>query len=265
MDYRIKLDIFEGPLDLLLYLIQKNELDVHDIPITLITEQYLEYLNLMQIMNLDFAGEFLVMSSMLMRIKSKMLLPADETEPEVQDEEDPREELVQKLLEYMRFKQAATQLREKEELRSDMFGRYPQEIEVEAEDSPFLEISLFDLITAFSKVLKDMPKDVFHNVIQDEFTVAEKVSELQSHLNRHNKLSFSALFLKVKNKLEAITLFLALLELVRLKVVTFSQNRQFDEIEIVKASERESSPPSRISRQMGEGADSEQTSPDEEV
>ena len=138
MDYRIKLDIFEGPLDLLLYLIQKNELDVHDIPITLITEQYLEYLNLMQIMNLDFAGEFLVMSSMLMRIKSKMLLPADETEPEVQDEEDPREELVQKLLEYMRFKQAATQLREKEELRSDMFGRYPQEIEVEAEDFLFV-------------------------------------------------------------------------------------------------------------------------------
>lgn len=234
MNYKVKLEIFEGPLDLLLYLIQKDELDIHDIPITLVTEQYLEHLSIMQSLNLEVAGEFLVMASMLMRIKSKMLLPVEEKIEEIPEEEDPRDELVQKLLEYMRFKEAASQLREMEDLRSRAFTRQPQEIEVDTADSPFLEVSLFDLITAFSKVLKEMPRDVFHQVIKDEFTVAEKVEELSERLRRESRVKFSTIFHQAKNKLEAITIFLALLELVRLKEIATVQESRFGEIELTK-------------------------------
>jgi segregation and condensation protein A len=234
MDYKVKLEIFEGPLDLLLYLIQKNELEIHDIPISLVTEQYLEYMNLMNLLDLDLAGEFLVMASMLMRIKSKMLLPVDETVEPLADEVDPRDELVQKLLEYMKYKEAAKELRDMESIRSDSFTRFPQDIEIDADDSPFMEGSMFDLITAFSKVLQNMPKDIFHQIIKDEFTVAEKVHELTQMLSSQRSVYFSTLFQKAKNRLEAITTFLALLELVRLKEVVFVQSNAFDDIEISK-------------------------------
>lgn len=240
MTYKVRLQIFEGPLDLLLYLIQKNELDIHDIPITLVTEQYLQYLNLMQSLNLDVAGEFLVMASMLMRIKSKMLLPPDEAPPEAPaEEEDPRAELVQKLLEYMRYKDAAQELRKMETSRMDSFARTAPELEIDAADSPFLDGSLFDLITAFGKVLKLMPKEVFHQVIKDEFTVAEKVTEILGVLNGDGqRVRFTQLFRKAANRLEAITVFLALLELIRLKEVSFMQDRLFDDIQIIRTPNR---------------------------
>jgi len=234
MGYKIRLDIFEGPLDLLLYLIQKNELDIHDIPITLITEQYLEYLTLMQSMNLEVAGEFLVMASTLMRIKSKMLLPDPVKEEMIPEEGDPREELIRQLLEYKRFKEAASQLRDREQLRAQWFTRHPGEIELEAGDSPFVEVSIFDLITAFGKVLQDMPREVFHEVVKDEFTVAEKIHDLLHFMVRESKVRFRDLFRKAKNRLEAITIFLAVLELARLREIMFCQPEPFGEIEITR-------------------------------
>lgn len=240
MTYKVRLEIFEGPLDLLLYLIQKNELDIHDIPITLVTEQYLQYLGLMQSLNLDVAGEFLVMASMLMRIKSKMLLPPDEVPPDAPlEEQDPRAELVAKLLEYMRYKDAAQELRKMETSRMDSFARVAPELEIDAADSPFLDGSLFDLITAFGKVLQHMPKDVFHQVIKDEFTVAEKVQEILGFLGEDGqRVRFTQLFKKASNRLEAITVFLALLELIRIKEVRFEQDQNFDDIQIIRTPNR---------------------------
>lgn len=240
MTYKVRLEIFEGPLDLLLYLIQKNELDIHDIPITLVTEQYLQYLGIMQSLNLDVAGEFLVMASMLMRIKSKMLLPPDEVPADAPAEEvDPREELVQKLLEYMRYKDAAQELRKMEGFRMDSYTRTAPELEIDAADSPFLDGSLFDLITAFGKVLQHMPKEVFHQVIKDEFTVAEKVTEILNVLGTAGeRVRFTQLFKKAGNRLEAITVFLALLELIRLKEVSFMQDQLFEDIVIIRTPTR---------------------------
>ena len=237
MDYKVRLDIFEGPLDLLLYLIKKNELDIHDIPINTITEQYLEYLNLMQLLDLDIAGEFLVMAATLMHIKSRMLLPPEALPALEEEEMDPRAELVQRLVEYKRFKDAASNLQRMEGERSLSFTRYPAPVEIDGGDSPFLEASLFDLISAFSKVLKNMPKDVFHRVIKDEFTVAEKVHQIFHLLVESETLLFSSLFGKSRNRLEAITIFLAVLELIRLKEIRIVQNRLFDDIEIRRNTE----------------------------
>jgi segregation and condensation protein A len=229
---KIRLEIFEGPLDLLLYLIKKEELDIYDIPIARIVEQYMEYLNLMEMLNLDIAGEFLVMAATLLHIKSKMLLP-----PEAQEEAeelDPRAELVRRLLEYKAFKDAAESLREFEDRRSRLFGRFGVEPSMEAEDIPFFQATLFDLLGAFSKILKSLPQDNTHEVYKDEFTVAEKVHDIFHRLVKEPVIYFGALFKEARNKVEAITVFLALLELIRLKEVTISQEAHFGEIEICR-------------------------------
>ncbi len=231
MSYKVKLEVFEGPLDLLLYLIKKEELNIYDIPITRITEQYLEYLNLMELLDLDVAGEFLLMAATLMQIKSKMLLPPDTTDEEAQ-ELDPRAELVRRLLEYKAFKDAAGQLRNFEEKRSGIFSRFGVEPEIDGGDSPFFEGSLFDLISAFSKILKNLPKENFHQINKDEFTVAEKVHEIFHRLVKEPMIYFSDLFKQAKNKFEVITTFLAVLELIRLKEIATSQINHFGEIEI---------------------------------
>lgn len=237
MSYKVKLDVFEGPLDLLLYLIKEEELNIYDIPITRITEQYLEYLNLMQLLDLDVAGEFLVVAAELMHIKSKMLLPPDPEAPV--EEGDPRAELVRRLLEYKTFKEAAGQLRGMEEHRRGIFGRFGVQPEISGDDlpagrqgSPFLEVSIFDLMRALSKVLMDMPKQNFHEIVKDEFTVAEKVHDIFHRLVKEPMIYFSSLFKGAKNKIEAITTFLALLELIRLKEVLIAQHDHFSEIEI---------------------------------
>lgn len=235
MSYKVRLDIFEGPLDLLLYLIKEEELNIYDIPITRITGQYLEYLNMMELLDLDVAGEFLVMAATLMQIKSKMLLPPDpeNLEPE---EEDPRAELVRRLLEYKAFKEAAENLRGFEEKRSGIFPRFGvgaiHELSLRDGDPLSGEISIFKLMTAFSNVLKNLPKQKFHQVEKDEFTVADKVHEIFHRLVKEPVIRFSSLFQSAKNRLEAITVFLALLELIRLREVTVRQEGPFDEIEI---------------------------------
>ena len=243
MSYKIRLEVFEGPLDLLLYLIKKEELNIYNIPITTITKQYLEYLNLMEMLDLDIAGEFLVMAATLMQIKSKMLLPPDPDTVDLQ-EEDPRAELVRRLLEYKAFKDAAEKLQDFEEKRGLHFARFGIQREITEGDlpagrhgSPFLSVSLFDLITAFGNVLANLPAETYHQVVSDEFTVAEKIQNISERLLRYGKVYFSQLFKEAKNKFEAITIFLALLELIRLKEVCIAQVSHFEEIEISKNTE----------------------------
>ncbi len=235
MSYKIKLDIFEGPLDLLLYLIKKDHLNIYDIPIARVTEQYLSYLNLMQVMDLNIAGEFLVLAAELMKIKSKMLLPAEETAQE-EEQEDPREELVRRLLEYEKFKEIANTLREKETDQKDVFKRPKVEVdlpqEVPQKKEVYFEASIFDLISAFTQALKDVPKELFYEVIKDEFTVEEKVHSLLHFLLVTPSARVSELFSKAKNKLEVVVTFLAILELIRMKEIVAFQKDLFGEVEV---------------------------------
>jgi segregation and condensation protein A len=232
MSYKVKLDVFEGPLDLLLYLIKKNEIDIYDIPIATITEQYLEYLELMRMLDLNIAGEFLVIAATLIHIKSKMLLPPDEKELFPEEEEDPREELVRRLVEYKKFKEVAGILQDLEGQRKKMFTR---DIPFEAAPGEvFFEASLFDLITAFTRVLKDVPKDIFQEIIKDEFTVEQKVHDLLHRLVVTPAISLFELFKNSKNKTEIIATFLAVLELIRLKEIIVVQKQNFSDIEIIR-------------------------------
>jgi len=232
MSYKVKLEVFEGPLDLLLYLIKKSEIDIYDIPVATITEQYLEYLELMQMLDLNIAGEFLVMAATLIHIKSKMLLPPEEKEILPEEEEDPREELVRRLLEYKKFKEAAGLLQDLEGQRKKMFTRTAT-LEVDSGEK-FFEASLFDLITALTRVLKEVPKDVFQEIVKDEFTVEQKVHDLLHMLVGIPRLGLSGLFKKAKNKSEIIATFLAVLELIRLKEIIVVQQLSFSEIEVIR-------------------------------
>ncbi|NQU73159.1 MAG: segregation/condensation protein A [Candidatus Omnitrophica bacterium] len=229
---KVKLEVFEGPLDLLLYLIKKEEIDIYNIPIADITQQYLKYLDFMKMLDLNIAGEFILMAATLIHIKSKMLLPPDPNQAAEEEEMDPRLELVQKLVEYKKFKEAAGQLLEMEVRQKDVFVRSAP-CDIKPDDSkPFFEASLFDLITAFNKILKDIPKNVFYEVIKDEFTVEEKMHDIFHLLINSPKLLFSDLFKDVKSKFEIVTIFLAILELIRLKEIVAVQDKVFAEIKI---------------------------------
>lgn len=237
MSYKIKLQIFEGPLDLLLYLVKKDHLNIYDIPVKEVTDQYLAYLELMKLLDLNIAGEFLVMAATLMQIKSKMLLPAHEADAGEEAAEDPRAELVRRLLEYEKFKEIAETLRQKESGQQEVFKRPKVS---EKADAPagaaevYFEASLFDLISAFSKALEDVPKELFYEVIKDEFTVEEKVHQILHMLLLQQTMRISELFGQAKNKLEIIVIFLSILELIRMKEVVALQKGPFQEIEITR-------------------------------
>ncbi len=238
MKYKVKLEIFEGPLDLLLYLIKKNEVDISDIPIAEITDQYLEYLEMMKMLDLDIAGEFIVMAATLMQIKSRMLLPPDEVPEDETEEADPRTELVKKLLEYKKFKEAADRLAEIEAVTSQQYTRKTEERptpEIEDENA-FFEANIFDLLTAFSKILKEVPKEAFHKVVKEKFTVADKIHDIVHMLVNEPKVYFSRLFKAAESKIEIIVTFLAVLELIRLKEIIIVQTEPFSEIEIMRNS-----------------------------
>ena len=235
MGYKVRLDIFEGPLDLLLYLIKKEELNIYDIPITRITEQYLETLGLMEILDLEIAGDFLVVAATLMQIKSKMLLPPDPEGLET-EEEDPRAELVRRLVEYMAFKEVAGNLRVREGQRSELFSRLGVEPERTQSQELVFDASLFDLMDALRRILSDLPQESVHEIFKDEFTVSQKIQDITEWLKEKPRMHFSVFFKTAKNKVEAITLFLALLELVRLKKVRIHQPERFGEIEITQES-----------------------------
>ncbi len=229
--YTVRLEMFEGPLDLLLHLIQKNELDITNVPIALITEQYLEYLQVMRELNLDIAGEYLLMASTLLHIKSRMLLPASEEEEE-ETEEDPRAELVRRLLEYQKYKKAAGELERRPMLDRDVFVRLISSEAVEEEEER-IEASLFDLLEAFREVLKRVKPEVFHEVILDRMTVEEKVQEILSLLQKEKRsLAFHRLFPEQVTRRMIVITFLAILELVKMKAVRIFQASPFETIRL---------------------------------
>jgi segregation and condensation protein A len=238
MSYKIKLELFEGPLDLLLYLVKRDQLNIYDIPIALVTEQYLAYMELMKFLDLNIAGEFLVMAATLMQIKSQMLLPPVEQDQNQEEQLDPREELVRQLLEYERFKEIAEELRKKEQGQKEIFKRPKiKEGPVPEEPPVYFEASIFDLINAFSKALEDIPKDLFYNVIKDEFTIEEKIHNILHILLLESSVSLVELFARAKNKMEIIVTFLAILELIRLQEVVARQKDLFGEIQISRNQE----------------------------
>jgi segregation and condensation protein A len=240
MSYKIRLEMFEGPLDLLLYLVKKDHLNIYDIPIAKVTQQYLEYINFMQLLDLNIVGEFLVEAATLMQIKSKMLLPAEELAA-LEEEEDPRAELVKRLLEYEKFKQIAENLRERETSQQDIFKRpkteLPDDIKTQNEKEAYFEVSIFDLISAFSQALKDVPREVFYEVIKDQFTVEQKVHDILHLLLVETEIKLSDLFLKSKSKIEIIVIFMAILELAKMKEIIARQDGEFAEIVILRNKE----------------------------
>ena len=241
MTTRVQLEIFEGPLDLLLHLIKKNEVSITDIPVAMITEQYLATLEVMQTLNLDVAGEFLVMAATLIHIKSRMLLPLTDAEEDEEEGADPREELVRRLLEYQRFKDAADQLERREVLTRDVFVRSVAPAE-EVPAPGFREVSVFELLTALKQVLDRLPKDVVHEVMLDKITVREKMTLLLDHLRAQGKTLFESLFAEVKTRMEVVVTFLAMLELVKVRAIRIFQEEATGPIQIEAAAGIENAP-----------------------
>jgi segregation and condensation protein A len=238
-EYKVKFEVFEGPLDLLLYLIKKEEVDIYDVNLTQLATQFIEYIEVMRLLDLEIAGEFLVMASTLMYIKSRELLPVDQqvqTEGE-DDGEDPRWELIRQLVEYKKFKDAAAQLQSLESRQENVFPRIPikPEFAVEAPGKP--DVSLFDLVNAVSTILKRIQEreGATRDVFEDKWTVSEKIEHIMTRLANQARVRFSDLFAGSMSRTEVVVTFLALLELIRLKQLVALQNEAFGEIDISKA------------------------------
>ena len=226
----VRLDNFEGPLDLLLFLIKKNDLDIKDIPIAQITQEYLTYLDLMKDLNLETAGEFLVMASTLMQIKAQMLLPTPEAAAD--EGPDPRAELMSKLMEYQQYKEAASILAVYSDKAKDVFYRViPPRF---GEEDYVLKASVFDLMNAFRRILEEAPKEV-SQILRDEMTVETKIREILDILTERASLSFEELFAGAQRRIDLIVTFLAMLELIRLKQIVARQAELFGAIRIYRA------------------------------
>jgi segregation and condensation protein A len=233
----VKLAQFEGPLDLLLHLIKKSEVNIYDIPIALITAQYLETIELMQELNLDVAGEFLVMAATLIHIKSKMLLPRPETAAGVEgEEEDPRDALVRRLLEHQRFKAAAGLLHEREQVRAAQWGRPDERVAAIAGDDyePELEVDLFSLIAAFQAVVQRARQRPRVVLPPEQIPVETRIEQLLARLSETEAMGFEDLFADVNDRSGLIVTFLALLEMIRLKLVRVFQSGIFGPIRVYK-------------------------------
>lgn len=235
-EYKVKLEVFEGPLDLLLFLIKRDEVDIYDIPIEHITKQYLEFMELFKMLDLDVAGEFVVMAANLIYIKSRALLPVHAQPPDEEaEEEDPRWELVRQLLEYKKFKDAAAQLGQREADRQGIFARATESAEP-APERPLGEVSVFDLINAFNKVLKriEEKREDLAEIFEENFTVADKIDLILKITAGGVALKFTEMFAEAASRGEIVVTFLAMLELVRLKQLRCLQPEPFAEIEIVR-------------------------------
>ncbi len=228
--YQVRLEQFEGPLDLLLHLIKKNEINIYDIPIALITKQYLDYLGLMKSLNLTVAGEFLVMAATLVQIKARMLLPSSEEDPE-EAGPDPREELIRRLLEYKTFKDAAGQLDERERQWRGVFAREEEPVApAKTSEVSLDEVTLFDLMDALQGILARTPNRALLEIEPDTLTVKDRMNGILDMLNLKESVTFETLFEGAVNRLVVIVTFLALLELVRLKLVRIFQGETFGPI-----------------------------------
>ena len=234
MAVRVQLPIYEGPLDLLLHLIRKDDLSIADIPIASITEQYLAALELMQGLDLDVSGEYLVMAATLLHIKSKTLLPQEEEGEEGDDEGgDGREELVRRLLEYERFKNAARDLEEREILNRDVFARQGRSAPVR--EVSFEQLSVFDLMSALQRVLERFPEPSVHTVVQETVSVRERMTGILDELGRRTSVLFHELFDAAGSRMEVVVTFLALLELIRIRAVNAVQEERLGPIVLTLA------------------------------
>jgi segregation and condensation protein A len=233
-EYKVQFEVFEGPLDLLLYLIKKEEVDIYEVNLTRLATQFIEYVELMRMLDLEIAGEFLVMASTLMYIKSRELLPKEQQAPSIEEDEgeDPRWELIRQLVEYKKFKDAAAQLQAREWEQEQVFPRLPVLAETPAA-APRAEASLFDLINAVSEILKRVgQREGFREIFEDKWTVSEKIEFLVKLLAERASVKFSELFSGATSRVEVVCTFLALLELIRLKQLVCAQSGEFGEIEI---------------------------------
>jgi segregation and condensation protein A len=245
-EYKVKFEVFEGPLDLLLYLIKKEEVDIYVVNLTRLAEQFIEYIETMRLLDLEIAGEFLVMAATLMYIKSRELLPVEQR-AQVEGEEDgddPRWELIRQLVEYKKFKDAAAQLQTLEALQEDIFPRLPPKLEFAQETRLRPDVSLFDLLNAVNVVLKRVSlRDDSRDVFEDRWTVSEKIEQILKALTERGRLKFSELFEAVMSRTEVVVTFLALLELIRLRHAACVQMEPFGEIEICQSIAQPVAPP----------------------
>ena len=230
-NYSVDLEVFQGPLDLLLYLIRKDEIDIYDIPIARITEQYMQYVEMMQCLNLELAGEYILMAATLIRIKAKLLLPRDTDDLE---DADPRQELVAALLEYKKFKEASEILREKRLMEERIFT--PPAVDGNHKSKVILSDSttLYDLLTSFRDVLERIGKDQFYEIQPEELTVEDRIRRVIEVLADKDSVAFQELFMDVPRKLVAIMTFMAILELARVHRIMIRQSLPFSEVRVYR-------------------------------
>ena len=240
MSYQCNLDIFEGPLDLLLHLIKEQKMDIYDIRIAEITKQYLSYLDLLSELNLEMVGEYLVLAAELAKIKSKTLLPIPETEEDVLTAagEDPRAELMRRLLEYQRYKEAAFELRQKEYDQQQLFSRTGEVVLENPEEELLIEANVYDLLTAFQKVLKEKSFKKNYEIKVTTLSVSDRINAILEILNASESVTFDSLFTTLDTKQEVIVTFLAILELMQMQLIRSQQARQFDVIRIYTTVDR---------------------------
>jgi len=232
MPYKVKLEAFEGPLDLLLFLIKKSEVDIYDIPIAAITRQYLEYIEIIQLLDIEAAGDFILIAATLMRIKAQMLLPKPQMD-ELEDVEDPRQELVYRLLEYKRFKDVAAELAEKEEQSRYSFPRGSFKVERSGFSEDFMlaqDVSLFDLVAAFKKVVETRPKVTIHRVHEFNITLEQQMETVLAKMKESRQIDLEDLFKDDDDKIVLIVTFIAVLELIKQKVLRVEQIESFGRI-----------------------------------
>jgi segregation and condensation protein A len=236
VDYKVKLEVFEGPLDLLLYLIKRDEVDIYEISIERIAKQYLEYMEAFQVLNIDLAGEFIVMAANLLYIKSRTLLPSEQQMPEEDaEEDDPRWELIRQLIEYKKFKEAAFELRSREAIQEKLFPRFPSNPELApAGDLLVSEVGIFDLINAFQKALRRLEsrqrEEDLREIFEENFTVSDKIDFLLRVIHHGIPVRFEECFADAASRAEIVVTFLAMLELIRLKQLRVRQDNHFEAI-----------------------------------
>lgn len=248
-DYRVQFEVFEGPLDLLLHLVKKQEVDIYQVNLTQIANEFIEYLNQMRNLDLEVAGEFVVMAATLIYIKSRELLPKDQqvaAPEEEQDTDDPRFELIRRLVEYKKFKDAAAQLQVREVEQENIYSRRPGRIDLEEPEAPAARTpaSLFDLVNAVSTILKRYgSREDVREIHADPWTVSEKIEEVRNWISTRERFKFSELFGAARNRVEVVCTFLAVLELTRMKQIICVQLEEFGEIEVQRAPEPAPAPP----------------------
>ena len=233
-DYKVKLEVFEGPLDLLLYLIKRDEVDIYDISIERITKQYLSYLDAFQVLNIELAGEFIVMAATLLYIKSRTLLPVEQQMAEEDaEEDDPRWELIRQLIEYKKFKEAASLMRDQEAMQENLFARVPVTPDLAPSENLLVdEVGIFDLIHAFQKILKRLEKkpEDLREIFAENFTVSDKIDHVLRLTSSGVPIRFEELFADAAGRTEIVVTFLAMLELIRLKQLRVRQESLCAEI-----------------------------------